>query len=143
MYDIFIFFRRRRMSLDVKFTADMVQILPGYPKQSDDSAGVILLAFYLSLPRGISESSVVPQTVLSKIVMDHKENIQTSIGGEILSADPLPSDTEELNGGEVDKENDGLSKPLNVIIGASLGGGLLLIIIAAALIGCKKAGRYF
>ena len=130
------------MSLDVKFTADMVQILPGYPKQSGDSPGVILLAFYLSLPRGISESSVVPQTVLSKIVMNHKENIQTSIGGEILSADPLPSDTEELNGGEVDKENDGQSKPLNVIIGASLGGGLLLIIIAAILIGCKKTGRY-
>ena len=121
----------------------MVQILPGYPKQSDDSPGVILLAFYLSLPQGISESSIVPETVLSKIVMDHKENIQTSIGGEILSADPLPSDAGELNDGEVDKENDGQSKPLNVIIGASLGGGLLLIIIAAALIGCKKAGRYF
>ena len=131
------------MSLDVKFTADMVQILPGYPKQSDDSPGVILLAFYLSLPRGISESSVVPQTVLSKIVMDHQEKIQASIGGEILSADPLPSDTEELNEGEVDKENDGQWKPHNVIIWASSGGGLLLIIIAAALIGCKKAGRYF
>ena len=131
------------MSLDVKFTADMVQILPGYPKQSDDSPGVILLAFYLSLPQGISESSVVPQTVLSKIVMDHKENIQTSIGGEILSADPLPSDTEELNEGEVDKENDGQWKPQNVIIGASFGGVLLLIIIAAALIGRKKAVRYF
>ena len=131
------------MSLDVKFTADMVQILPGYPKQSDDSPGVILLAFYLSLPRGISQSSVVPQTVLSKIVMDHKENIQTSIGGEILSADPLPSDTEELNEGEVDKENDGQWKPQNVIIGASFGVVLLLIIIAAALIGRKKAVRYF
>ena len=69
--------------------------------------------------------------------MDHKENIQTSIGGEILSADPLPLDTEEH------KENNGQSKPLNVIIGSSLGGGLLLIIIAAALIRCKKAGRYF
>ena len=118
----------------------MVQILPCYPKQSDDSPGVILLAFYLNLPQGISESSIVPQTVLSKIMMDHKENIQTSIGGEILSADPLP---EQLNDGESDKENDGQSKPLNVIIGASLGGGLLLIIIAAALIGCQKAGRYF
>ena len=131
------------MSLDVKFTADMVQILPGYPKQSDDSPGVILLAFYLSLPRGISESSVVPQTVLSKIVMDHQEKIQASIGGEILSADPLPSDTEELNEGEVDKENDGQWKPQNVIIGASFGVVLLLIIIAAALIGRKKAVRYF
>ena len=118
----------------------MVHILPDYPKQSDDSSEVVLLAFYLSLPQGISESSIVPQTVLSKIMMDHKENIQTSIGGEILSADPL---SEQLKDGESDKENDGQSKPLNVIIGASLGGGLLLIIIVAALIGCKKAGRYF
>ena len=121
----------------------MVQILPGYSKRSDDSPGIILLAFYLRLPRGIFESSIVPEKVSSKIVMDHKENIQTSIGGEILSADPLPSDTEQLNDGESDKENGGQSKPPNVIIGVSLGGGLLLIIIAAALIGCKKAGRYF
>ena len=121
----------------------MVQILPGYPKRSDDSPEIILLALYLRLPRGIFESNIVPETVLSKIVMDHKENIQTSIGGEIWSADPLPSDTEQLNDRESDKENDGQSKPLNVIIGASLGGGLLLIVIAAALIGCKKTGRYF
>ena len=120
----------------------MVQILPGYPKQSDDSRDVILLAFYLSLPQGISESSIVPEAALSKIVMDHKENIQTSIGGEILSADPLPSNREQLNDGESDKENDGKSKPPNAIIGASVCGGLLLIIIAAVLIGCKKTGRY-
>ena len=121
----------------------MVQILPGYPKQSDDSPWVILLAFYLSLPQGISESILVPETVLSKIVMGHKENIQTSIAGEILSANPLQSDTEQLKDAESDKENDGKSKPTNVIIGASVGGGLLLIIIAAVLIGCKKTGRYF
>ena len=118
----------------------MVQILPGYPKRSDDSPGIILLALYLRLPRGIFESSIVPETVLSKIVMDHKENIQTSIGGEILSADPLSSDLEQLNDRKSDKENDGKLKPSKVIIGASVGGGLLLIIIAAILIGLT--GRY-
>ena len=120
----------------------MVQILPGYPKRSDDSPEIILLALYLRLPRGIFESSFVPETVLSKIVMDHKENIQTSIGGEILSADPLSSDIEQLNDRKSDKENDGKLKPPKVIIGASVGGGVLLIIIAAILIGCKKTGRY-
>ena len=121
----------------------MVQILPGYPKRSDDSPGIILLAFYLRLPRGIFESSIVPEKVLSKIVMDHKENIQTSIGGEILSADPLSSDTEQLNDRKSAKENDGKLKLRKVIIGASVGGGgLLLIIIAAILIACKKTGRY-
>ena len=120
----------------------MVQILPGYPKRSDDSPGIILLALYLRLTRRIFESSIVPGTVLSKIVMDHKENIQTSIGGEILSSDPLSSDIEQLNDRKSDKENDGKLKPPKVIIGTSVGGGLLLIIIAAILIGCKKAGRY-
>jgi len=113
----------------------MVQILPGYPKRSDDSPGIILLVFYLRLPRGIFDSSIVPEIVLSKIVMDHKENIQTSIGGEILSADPLSSDTEQLNGKKSDKENDGKLKPPKVIIGASVG-------VAAILIGCRKTGRY-
>ena len=139
----YYFFRRRRSSVNVTFTADMVHILPGYPKQSDDSPGIILLAFYLSLPKGISESSIVPETLLRKMVMDHKDNIETSIGGEILSVDPFPSGTEQQKNEESDKGNDGKSKPTNVIIGASVGGGLLLITIAAVLIGCKKTDRYF
>ena len=119
----------------------MVHILPGYPKQSDDPSEVVLLAFYLSLPQGISESSIVPETVLHKIVMGNKGNIETSIGGEISSVDPLPSGTEQQKDGESDKGNGGKSKPTNVVIGASVGGGLLLIIIAAILIGCKKTDR--
>ena len=125
------------------FTADMVHILPGYPKQSDDSPGVVLLAFYLSLPQGTSESSVVSESILHDIVMGHKDNIQTSIGGEISSVDPFPSATEVLKNEESDEGNGGKSKPTNVIIGASVGGGLLLIIIGAVLIGFKKSDRYF
>ncbi|CAH3183378.1 unnamed protein product, partial [Porites lobata] len=135
--------RQRRSSENVTFTADMVHILPGYPKQSDDSPGVVLLAFYLSLPQGTSESSVVSESILHDIVMGHKDNIQTSIGGEISSVDPFPSATEVLKNEESDEGNGGKSKPTNVIIGASVGGGLLLIIIAAVLIGCKKSDRYF
>ena len=142
-YFFIIFFKQRRSSENVTFTADMVHILPGYPKQSDDSPGVVLLAFYLSLPLGTSESSVVSESILHDIVMGHKDNIQTSIGGEISSVDPFPSATEVLKNEESDEGNGGKSKPTNVIIGASLGGGLLLIIIAAVLIGCKKSDRYF
>ena len=137
------FFRRRRSSANVTFTADMVHILPGYPKQSDDTPEVVLLAFYLSLPQGISESSIVPETELRKIIMGRKDNIETSIGGEISSVDPFTSGTEQQKDEESDKGNDGKSKPTDVIIGASVGGGLLLIIIAAVLIGCKKTDRYF
>ena len=113
----------------------MVHILPGYPKQSDETPVVVLLAFYLSLPRGISESSIVSERVLRDIVINHKENIQESIGGEILSVNRLTSVTERVKG------NDGKSKRTNVIIGASVGGGVLLIIIAAVLIACKKSNR--
>ena len=125
------------------FTADMVHILPGYPKQSDDSPGVVLLAFYLSLPQGTSESSVVSESILHDIVMGHKENIETSIGGEISSVDPYSSGSEVPKNEESDEGNGGKSKPTNVIIGASVGGGLLLLIIGAVLIGCKKSDRYF
>ena len=119
----------------------MVHIHPGYPKQSNDSPGVVLLAFYLSLPQGTSESSVVSESILHDIVMGHKENIQTSIGGEISSVDPFPSGTEPQKDDESDKGNDGKSKPTNVIIWASVGCVLLLIIIAAILIGCKTTDR--
>ena len=119
----------------------MVHILPGYPKQSDETPGVVLLAFYLSLPRGIAESSVVSERVLHDIVISHKENIQASIGGEILSVNRLPSGTDQVNNEESDKGNDGNSKPTNVIIGASVGCGALLIIIAAVVIACKKSDR--
>ena len=136
-YFYIFFLRQRRSSENVRFTVDMVHILPGYPKQSDETPGVVLLAFYLSLPRVISESSIVSERVLRDIVISHKENIQESIGGEILSVNRLPSGTERV------KKNDGKSKPIttNVIIGASVGGGVLLIIIAAVLIGCKKSNR--
>ena len=138
---MYFFLRRRRSSENIRFTVDMVHILPGYPKQSDKTLGVVLLAFYLSLPRGISESSIVSERVLHDIVISHKENIQASIGGEILSVIRLPSGKEQVNKEESDKGNDGKSRPTNVIIGASVGGGVLLIIIAAVLIGCKKSDR--
>ena len=140
-YFYIFFLRQRRSSENVRFTVDMVHILPGYPKQSAETPGVVLLAFYLSLPRGISESSIVSERVLHDIVISHKENIQESIGGEILSVNRLPSATERVNNEESDKGNDGKSKPTNVIIGASVCGGVLLIIIAAVLIGCKKSNR--
>ena len=124
------------------FTYDMVHILPGYPKQASNEANIILLAFYLHLPHGFSENSIVTKDVLKDIVMDGSSNIGKSVGGDILSVDPLPSTSEQLEEGNGDKGSDEQSKPTNVIIGASVGGILVLVIIAAALVGCKKSNRY-
>ena len=120
----------------------MVHILPGYPKQAPDDAAITLLAFYVHLPHKVSENSIVTSEVLKDIVMDRSSNIGESVGGDIVSAGPLPSTTEQLEGGNEGKGSDEQSKPTNVIIGASVGGALLLVIVAVVLVRCKKSNRY-
>ena len=120
----------------------MVHILPGYPKQASDDANIALLAFYLHLPHRHSGNSIVTKDVLKEIVMNGSSNIGKSVGGDIISVDPLPFTTEQLEEGNGDKRSDEQSKPTNVIIGASVGGVLALVIIAAVLVGCKKSNRY-
>ena len=114
----------------------MVHILPSYPKKSLSSPGEVLLAFYISLQQGFWGRRFVAEDVLCNIVMHDKEKIGQSVGGEITSAEPLPCGKEKLE--DKDEESDTKSKPTNVIIGASVGGGLLLVLIAAVLIWCHR-----
>ena len=108
------------------FSADMVHILPGYPMQSPDDPLITLLAFYLQLPQGFSDS-VVTKDVLQAIVKSDMPSIEGSMGSSISSVQPFVStaDTKE------DEENDEESKPTSVIIGASVGGVLLFVFIVA------------
>ena len=118
------------------FTSDMVHILPTYPKKSPDDPTITLLAFYLQLPQGFSDS-VVNKDVLLAIVESDKASIERSMGGAILSVQPLTSiDTPEIN-----DESEEESKPTGVIIGASLGAVLLLIIIGTVVWACKRSNR--
>ncbi|KAJ7356101.1 hypothetical protein OS493_027029, partial [Desmophyllum pertusum] len=118
--------RRRRSSDNMIFSADMVHILPGYPMQSPDDSLITLLAFYLQLPQGFSDS-VVTKDVLQAIVKSDMPSIEGSMGSSISSVQPFVStaDTKE------DEENDEESKPTSVIIGASVGGVLLFVFIVA------------
>ena len=121
------------------FSPEMVHILPGYPKQSDDPA-VAMLAFYLSLPEGLSKTTVVNKDVLMDIVKSDMSSIEESMDSTIVSVDPV---SQKLEKGSEDDENEGESKPTNVIIGASIGGVLFFVVIAALLVGCKRSNRYF
>ncbi len=132
----FCSFRRKRSSNNKVFTSDMVHILPGYPKQSPDDPLITLLAFYLQLPQGFSEN-FVDKDVLKDIVESDVSSIGGSIGGTISSVQPFPlTDTPTT-----DDENDEESKPTSVIIGASVGGALLLVLIGLFVLSYKKSRR--
>ena len=85
-----------------------------------------LLAFYLQLPQGFSDN-VITKDVLQAIVKSDMSSIEGSMGSTISSVQPLAStaDTKE------DEENAEESKPTNVVIGASVGGVLLFVVIVA------------
>ncbi|XP_078370268.1 uncharacterized protein LOC144653914 isoform X2 [Oculina patagonica] len=126
--------REKRSSNNMVFTSDMVHILPGYPKKSPDDPAVTLLAFYLQHPE-----SIVSKDVLKAIVESDASSIEGSIGGTISSVQPLFITTDATDTTEV---NDGGSKPKSAIIGASVGGVLLLVIIIALVLSCKKSNRF-
>ena len=117
----------------------MVQIFPGYPRRSKDNPSIILLAFYLQLPQGFS-GNIVNKDVLKAIVESDERSIGGSVDGTILSVQPLIPTTEPLSTTtETTKESDEEPKPSkSTIIGASLGGVMLLVLILMAVLFCFK-----
>lgn len=117
------------------FTSDMVHILPGYPKKSTDNPSITLLAFYLQLPQGVSDN-IVNKDVLKAIVESDKPSIGGSVGGTISSVQPLISSTEPT------KESEEEPKPMNaMIIGASVGCVILVVIIVALVLSFQRRKR--
>ena len=106
--------------------------------QSKDDPGIAIVAFYVHLPEGAARGAVVRGDVLKDIVENEKDKIGESMDSNVVSAQPLPSTNKDKDNGNEDK-----SGPTNVIIGASVGGGVLFVIIAALLLGWKKSNRYF
>ncbi|KAL9953484.1 hypothetical protein ACROYT_G040907 [Oculina patagonica] len=133
--------RRRRSSDNMVFSGDMVHILPGYPKQSPDDPLIALLAFYLQLPQGFSEN-VVHRDALKAIVNSNMSSIGGSIGSTILRVEPLRSITDSPDDKDEDKQGDGESKPVSAIIGSSVGGVVLFVIIVTLLLCFKRSNRF-
>ena len=127
--------RRRRSSNNVVFTSDLVHILPDYPKQSPSDSEIALLAFYIQYPQGFSDSAV-KKDVLKAIVESDTSSIGGSVGGTILSVESLFSTTETT------EESDEEPKSKHaIIIGASVGGAILIVILIGIVLRCKGRKR--
>ena len=116
----------------MKFSADMVQIVPGYPMPSPVDPNITLLAFYLQLPGGVRDS-LVSEDVLKNIVKSDMKSIEGSMGVSIKNVEsmPLPQNKED----QEDEIDDERSASTSVIVGVALGSLFLLgFIIAVTLI---------
>ena len=128
--------RRKRSPEKTEFTSDMVHILPGYPKKSTDDPSIALLAFYLQLPQGLSDDiDIVDKDVLKSIVESQKTSIERSVGGTIVSVQPLIATTETT------EESDEESNPqITIIVGASVS-AVISVVLIALLLHLKKKKR--
>ena len=118
---------------DMIFSPDMVHILPGYPKQAPEDPQVSRIAFYLSLPTEISQSTVVSKDILTTIVERNMQSIGRSMDSSIVSVEPLSSpSTNEFRTNEPEGNHTG------AIAGGVVGGCLLLVVGALLVIYLRK-----
>ena len=117
------------------FTRDMVHILPDYPKQSPNDPQIGLLAFYIQQPQGFSDVAIKKE-VLIAIVETDTSNIEVSVGGTILSVEPLTSTTEATN--ESDEEPKSRTA---IIIGTSAVFVISIVIIVTLVLRLNRRKR--
>lgn len=109
----------------------MVHILPGYPNTSPNDLLISLLAFYLKFC-----DNIVRKDVLKAIVESGMPSIERSTVSTIMSVQPLFITTNEAEA-RVEESNPASA----MIIGVTLAGVLLLVIIGALAVCCKRYNR--
>ena len=114
----------------MKFSADMVQIVPGYPMPSPDDPSITLLAFYLQLPGGVRDS-LVSEDVLKNIVKSDMKSIEGSMGVSITTVQSMPTTPPRIDVDQEDETDDEGSISTSVIVGVTLGSLSLLGILIA------------
>ena len=124
----------------MKFSADMVQIVPGYPMPSPDDPSITLLAFYLKLPGGVGDN-VVSENVLKNIVKSDMKSIEGSMGVSITTVQSMPTTPPRIDVDQEDETDDEGSISTSVIVGVALGSLFLLGIIIAVTLFIKST-RY-
>lgn len=133
--------RRKRAASFIIFTEDQVHILPGYPKQISTDPLLASLAFYLQFPPGTSDVDAIAKDTLVSVVKGSIADISNTINGNISSVQTLVAETSttvtstEAPSRPTEKDSD----KLPYIIGGSVAGGMLVIIIAVIIIWrCSK-----
>lgn len=129
--------RQKRSSDNRTFSGDEVYILPGYPKQVSKDPPEALLAFFLQFPQGFSDD-IVPKEIFKAIIESDVSSIEASLGGTIMSIQPLISTTVAT---VTTEESDKGSKSTGAIIGACVAVVLLLVIIVVLVLYCKRRNR--
>ena len=117
------------------FWPNMVHILPGYPKQSPEDPKVVMIALYLSLPPEVSQSTVLSKDILATVITKNMSSIGKSLNGSIVSVYPASSPTESPTS-TTSPPDDRI-----VIIGVTVGVCLIVVVIAASCVVCKKSKR--
>ena len=115
------------------FSPDMVHILPGYPKQSPEDLEVTMIAFYLSLPPGISQGTVVSKDMLTTVVERNMQSIGRSIDSSIVSVKPSSSPPKNEF-----RTNESEGNHTGAIAGGVVGGCLLLVVGALLVVYLRK-----
>ena len=123
------------------FSRKMVQILPGYPKQSPEDPEVTMVAFYLSLPAKVSQVTVVPKDTLSIIVESNIRSIERSMDSFIVSVKPLSLPAKESQTNNY-KSNKLGANHTAAIVGGAVGGCLFLVVIVVLLRAYGRRKRY-
>ena len=77
------------------FTKFEVHLVDGYPQQSDSD---LLLAVYVNIPAGVtSQRTAIKKEVLTKIIDALLDDINSTIGKEVIFTQPRPRVDEEDN----------------------------------------------
>ena len=117
---------RRALEIDL-YTADYVHLLPGYPS---NVSGLLLVAFYVQQPPGlfIGNTSVLPSSTLSDIILMYKSELESAIGAKISDVKALFTPTLSTEREFEPSRNDNWKW---IVIGVSVGVVFIILIIGA------------
>ena len=109
------------------YTADLVHLLPGYPRNAPDS---LLVAFYVQQPLGqfIGNVSVLPGVTLHDIVLNNTAQLEPAVGGKILRVEILFKPTTSPTEKPVEEESS-FGRWKRIAIGVSCGAFLIILVI--------------
>ena len=125
---------RRALPFDF-YTADQVNLLPGYPS---NASGSLQVAFYVLQPLGlfIGNTSVLPRDTLVDIVKTHESEIEATIGANISRVEtlfqppstPTTKQTTTMIPTEV-KESDEAGKWITIGVGIGVFVTILILLV--------------